>query len=82
MGFITKLAVIDTISVNFVLKPAMMCLPHIKRNQEHTHACTLTSLLFLSFTYSHFSFFSLYVIMAPGYYNAGIYILLSHIVAM
>ena len=31
----------------------------IKRNQEHAHSRTLTSLLFLSFMYSHFSLFSL-----------------------
>ena len=71
----------DTISVSFVLKPVVMCLPPVK-NQEHAHVRTLTSLSFLSFTYSHFSLFSLYVVIAPGYFIAGIHILLSHIVAM
>ena len=77
VGFITQPGVIDTINVDFVLKPTVMCLPPIKRNQEYTHARTLTSLLFLSFTYSHFSLFSLYVVMVPGYFNAGIYMFLS-----
>ena len=61
----------------FCFKPVVMCLSPIKRNQEHTHARTLTSLSFLSFTYSHLSLFSLYVVMAPGYFIAGIYMFSS-----
>ena len=67
----------DIISIGFVLKPTVMCLPPKKRNQDHTHARTLTSHLFLSFTYSHFSLFSLYVVMAPGYFIVGIYMFSS-----
>jgi len=54
-----------------------------KRNQEHTYARTLTSLSFLSFTYSHFSlFFSLCGHGSWIFHCRYIYVLLSHIVAM
>ena len=73
----------DTISVGFVLKSAVMCLPPIKRNQEHTQACILTLLSFLSFTYSYFSLF--FTLRGHGswiFHCRYIYVLLSHIVAM
>ena len=74
----------DTINVGFVLKPAVICLPPIKRNQEHTHARTLTSLSFLSFhTLTSHSFHSTWFGHGSWIFHCrNIYVLLSHIVAM
>ena len=72
----------DTISVGFVLTPTAMCLPPIKRNQEHTHMHPHFTLISQFYVLSLLVLFTLRGHGSWIFHCRYIYVLLSHIVAM
>ena len=72
----------DTISVGFVLKPVVMCLLPIKRNQEHTHTHPHFTLISQFHVLSLLTLFTLRGHGSWIFHWKYIYVLLSHIIAM
>ena len=79
IGFIIKPIVMDTISVDFVLKPAVISLPPNKKEpgtytRMHPHFTLISQFHILSLL----TLFTLRdLVMAPGYFIAGLYMFSS-----
>ena len=76
---ITKPAVMDTISVDFVLKPAVICLSPYKK-EPGKYPCTHPHFTFI-YQFHVFSLLTLFtlcdLVMAPRYFIVGIYMFSS-----